>query len=378
MPSQVLAGQVLVAPDKFKGSLTAPEVAEAVAAGIRKVRPELDLRLLPVADGGDGTVQAALAAGAQRRTVRVTGPTGQPVDADIAVEGSTAVVELAAASGLALLAPSKLAPLTATSYGTGELVRAALDAGARTVILGVGGSACTDGGAGMLAALGARITDAAGHPLPLGGAALLDVATVDLSEMDRRLAGAEIILASDVDNPLVGPRGAAHVYGPQKGADPDQVQLLDTALARWARAVTEGGGREAEAEPGAGAAGGVGFAALAALGARMRPGVEVILELASFAEQLAGARLVITGEGSLDEQTLHGKAPAGVAQRARAAGVPVVAVAGGCALPTERLREAGIAAAYTLASLEPDVERSMREAAVLLEQLGARLAEEQL
>lgn len=378
MPSQVLAGQVLVAPDKFKGSLTAPEVAEAVAAGIRKVRPELDLRLLPVADGGDGTVQAALAAGAQRRTVRVTGPTGQPVEADIAVDGSTAVVELAAASGLALLAPGELAPLTATSYGTGELVRAALDAGARTVILGVGGSACTDGGAGMLAALGARITDAAGQQLPLGGAALLDVATVDLSEMDGRLAGAEIILASDVDNPLVGPRGAAHVYGPQKGADPDQVELLDTALARWARAVTEGGGRAAEAEPGAGAAGGVGFAALAALGARMRPGVEVILELASFAEQLVGARLVITGEGSLDEQTLHGKAPAGVAQRARAAGVPVVAVAGGCALPAERLREAGIAAAYTLASLEPDVERSMREAAVLLEQLGARLAEEQL
>ena len=373
-----MSGHVLIAPDKFKGSQTAPAVAESVAAGIRKVRPGLALRLVPIADGGDGTVRAALAAGARRHAMRVTGPAGAPVDAEIAVDGSTAVVELAAASGLALLDPARLAPLTATSYGTGELVRAALDAGAQTVILGVGGSACTDGGAGMLAALGARCTDASGASLPPGGAALVRVATVDLSGLDTRLAATDIILASDVDNPLLGQQGAARVSGPQKGADPEQEELLEAALTRWTRAVAGNGGRDVAAEPGAGAAGGVGFAALAALGARMRSGVDMVLELVGFAAQLQGASLVITGEGHLDEQTLYGKAPAGVARRARAAGASVVAVAGSCMLSADRLREAGISAVYSAASMEPDAERSMREAAALLKQLGAKLAEEHL
>lgn len=370
-----MSGHVLVAPDKFKGSLSAPEVADAVSAGLRRARGDVDVRAVPVADGGDGTVQAALASGYRRVCARVHGPVGDRVGSEIAVSGTVAVVELALASGLVLLDPRKLEPLTASSIGTGELVRAALDAGARTIVLGVGGSACTDGGAGMLVALGARLRDAAGNALALGGSALADVSEVDLSGLDSRLATTEFILASDVDNPLLGAHGAAHVYGPQKGADSAQVALLDAALAHWSRALRAAGGRAVAGEPGAGAAGGVGFAALSVFAARRRAGADVVLDLVGFDRALPGARLVVTGEGSLDEQTLHGKAPAAVAARAAAAGVPAVAVAGRCALPPERLREAGFAGAYALADVEPDGERSMREAATLLasraEALGA-------
>ncbi|MGI8308528.1 glycerate kinase [Saccharopolyspora hattusasensis] len=374
----VVPGPVLIAPDKFKGSLTAPEVAEAVAAGLRRVRPDVQVRLAPVADGGDGTVQAALASGYVSVPVRVAGPVGEPVDTEIAIDGDTAVVELASASGLALLDPDELAPLAASSEGTGEAILAALDAGARNVVLGVGGSACTDGGAGMLTVLGARVLDAADNPLPPGGGPLSRVAAVDLSGLDPRLAETNFVLASDVDNPLLGERGAAHVYGPQKGADPDQVRFLDEALGRWARAVLAAGGRDVAEQPGAGAAGGVGYGALAVLGARMRPGVDVILELIDFDRQLDGARLVIIGEGAIDEQTLHGKGPAGVAARAFEAGVPVVAIAGHCQLTPERLREAGIEAAYALTDIESDPQRCIREAATLLVDLGERLAQDRL
>ncbi|MGW5648822.1 glycerate kinase [Saccharopolyspora sp. NPDC003752] len=374
----VVPGPVLIAPDKFKGSLTAPQVAEAVAAGLRRVRPDAQVRLAPVADGGDGTVQAALASGYAPIPVRVAGPVGEPVDTEIAISGDTAVVELASASGLALLDPEELAPLAASSEGTGEAILMALDAGARTVVLGVGGSASTDGGAGMLTVLGARVLDAADNPLPPGGGPLGRVATVDLSGLDPRLAETEFILASDVDNPLLGERGAAHVYGPQKGADPEQVRFLDEALGNWSRAVLAAGGRDVAEQPGAGAAGGVGYGALAVLGARMRPGVDVILELIDFDRQLEGAGLVIIGEGAIDEQTLHGKGPAGVAARAREAGVPVVAIAGRCDLTPERLREAGVEAVYALTDIEPDPQRCIREAATLLVDLGERLAQDHL
>jgi glycerate kinase len=369
---------VLIAPDKFKGSLTAPEVAEAVAAGMRQVRADLDLRSVPVADGGDGTVQAALTSGYQRVPALVTGPVGDPVETAFALLDGTAVLELASASGLELLDEGEFAPLGASSDGTGELISQALDTGARTIVLGVGGSACTDGGAGMLVALGARVVDESGHPLPPGGGPLSRVSTVDLSGIDERLAGTTVILASDVDNPLLGERGAARIYGPQKGADAEQVELLETGLERWSRAVLAAGGRDVAAEPGAGAAGGVGYAALAALGAQPRSGVEMVLDLVGFDAQLAGARLVITGEGALDEQTLSGKAPAGVVARARAAGVAAVAVAGRCELDQERLREAGFARAYALSEIEPDSRRSVDDAARLLETLGARIAGEQL
>ncbi|MFD5315431.1 glycerate kinase [Streptomyces sp. NPDC127098] len=374
-------GRVLIAADKFKGSLTAAEVAEHVAAGIHAVRPGVVVEALPVADGGDGTVDAAVAGGFTPREVTVTGPLGLPVDASFALRGDTAVIEMAQASGLRLLPPFTFAPLTATTYGTGELITAALDAGARTVVLGVGGSATTDGGAGMLTALGARLLDEDGDPLPQGGGPLRELATMDLSRLDPRLKDTEFVLASDVDNPLTGPRGAAAVYGPQKGADPMDVEALDAALAHFARVLerTEGG-RAAEyaAAPGAGAAGGIGFGALIGLGAVFRPGIEVMLELLGFERALAQAELVITGEGSLDEQTLHGKAPAGVAAAARAAGRPVVAVCGRLAIDEPALRAAGIEAAYPLTDLEPDPRRCIAEAGPLLERVARRLAEERL
>ncbi|MEV4927048.1 glycerate kinase [Streptomyces roseoverticillatus] len=371
------AVRVLIAADKFKGSLTAVEVARHVAAGLRRGadaagRP-LDVAALPVADGGDGTVDAAVAAGFERREVRVTGPVGAPVTAAYALRGGTAVVEMAEASGLRRLPGGEPAPLTATTYGTGELVRAALDAGARTLVLGIGGSATTDGGAGMLSALGARLLDASGAPVRPGGAALAGLATADLSGLDPRLRDVGLVLASDVDNPLTGPAGAAAVYGPQKGAGADDVALLDAALAHYA-AVLDGGALAGTA--GAGAAGGLGYGALAGLGAVFRPGIEVILDVLGFAGALADADLVITGEGSLDAQTLRGKAPAGVAAAARARGVPVVAVCGRLTLSTEELSAAGIERAYALTSLERDPSRSMALAGPLLERLAERIAKD--
>ena len=370
------AQRVLVAADKFKGSLTAVEVAERVAAGLRRVVPDVQVEALPVADGGDGTVAAAVAAGFGRREVRVTGPTGDQVTAAYALREGTAVVEMAEASGLQRLPEGVLAPLTATTYGSGELLRAALDAGARTIVFGVGGSATTDGGAGMLSALGARFLKADGEPVAPGGGGLAELASADLSGLDDRLSSVEFVLASDVDNPLTGPKGAPAVYGPQKGASPEDVERLDAALAHFAK-VLEGelGAKAAElaASPGAGAAGGIGYGALL-VGARFRPGIEVMLDVLGFAPALERADLVITGEGSLDQQTLHGKAPAGVASAARAAGKEVVAVCGRLALPPETLGKAGIRRAYALTDIEPDVQKCITEAGPVLERTAERIA----
>ncbi|MEU6565577.1 glycerate kinase [Streptomyces parvulus] len=369
---------MLVAADKFKGSLTAVEVAERVTAGLRRVVPDVVVEALPVADGGDGTVAAAVAAGFERREVRVAGPLGDQVTAAYALRGDTAVVEMAEASGLQRLPEGVLAPLTASTYGSGELLRAALDAGARSIVFGVGGSATTDGGAGMLAALGARFLDADGEPVAPGGGGLAALASADLSGLDPRLAEVELVLASDVDNPLTGPKGAPAVYGPQKGASPDDVAALDAALAHFAEVLagTEPvGARAAEyaASPGAGAAGGIGYGALL-LGARFRPGIEVMLDVLGFAPALERAGLVVTGEGSLDEQTLHGKAPAGVAAAARAAGKEVVAVCGRLALPADALGRAGIRRAYPLTDVEPDVEKCIAEAGPILETVAEGIA----
>ncbi|WP_299538216.1 glycerate kinase [uncultured Streptomyces sp.] len=362
--------RVLVAADKFKGSLTAVQVAERVTAGLRRVVPTAVVEALPVADGGDGTVAAAVAAGFERRTARVTGPLGTPVTAAYAVRGTTAVVEMAEASGLQHLPAGEFAPLTATTYGSGELLTAALDAGARTVVFGVGGSATTDGGAGMLAALGARFLDADGKPVGPGGGGLAELAEADLSGLDPRVAGVDLILASDVDNPLTGPKGAPEVYGRQKGATEDDIAVLDAALTRYASFLGAG----QAALPGAGAAGGIGYGALVGLGARFRPGIEVMLDVLGFAPALARASLVITGEGSLDAQTLHGKAPAGVAAAAREAGVPTVAVCGRLALTQQDLDGAGIRRAYALTALEPDPAVCMAEAGPLLERVAESIA----
>ncbi len=368
------AQRVLVAADKFKGSLTAVEVAERVIAGLRRVRPDLRAEALPVADGGDGTVAAAVAAGFERHEVRVSGPLGDEVTAAYALRDGTAVVEMAEASGLQRLPEGVFAPLTASTYGSGELLRAALDAGARSIVFGVGGSATTDGGAGMLAALGARFLTASGEPVRPGGAALAELATADLSGLDPRLRSVEFVLASDVDNPLTGPKGAAAVYGPQKGASPEDVERLDAALAHLVKVLDASA---LAASPGAGAAGGIGFGALL-VGARFRPGIEVMLDVLGFASALERADLVITGEGSLDEQTLHGKAPAGVAAAARAAGKDVVAVCGRLALAPEVLGRAGIRRAYALTDLEPDAAVCIAEAGPILERTAERIARDYL
>lgn len=357
---------VVVAPDKFKGSATAAEVAARLGAGLRATGASVVE--LPVADGGDGTLDAAVAAGYRRVPIVVSGPTGRPVPAAFALRNGMAVIELAGASGLVLL-PDGPEPLVASSRGTGELVRAALDAGATSIVLGVGGSASTDGGTGMLAALGARFTDVDGAELPDGGGALPRLAAVDLTGLDPRLARVEVTLASDVDNPLLGDTGAAAVYGPQKGAAPDDVACLERGLARLASLIDPGAAHLA----GAGAAGGVGYAARTVLRATMRPGIDVVLELVGFTASLEGAALVVTGEGRLDAQTLHGKAPAGIAAAARRAGVPVVAVCGVCDLDDHELAMAGFAAVHALTALCPDEARCRSAPGPLLETVGRAL-----
>lgn len=374
--------RVVLAPDKFKGSLTAPEVAEALARGIAASHPAAETRAVPVADGGDGTLDVFLEAGFSAREVTVTGPRGEAVPSAFALspDGRTAVVETARTSGLAMMAPGPLDALGATSRGVGEAVRAALEAGAREIVLGLGGSASTDGGAGMLEALGMRLLDEAGAPIPPGGGGLARLASVDAGGLDPRLAETRVTLASDVTNPLLGARGAAAVYGPQKGASPEDVRVLEDALTRWDRLLTEAlaarnAGSEAADLPGAGAAGGIGYAALAALGARMRPGIELVMETLGLEEALRDADLVITGEGRLDEQSLQGKAPSGVLEAARRAGVPAAAVCGANELEAE---QHGFAGVFALMDTAPDAETAIRDARRLLEQLGARLPLEQL
>jgi glycerate kinase len=388
--------KIVVAPDKFKGSLPAAQVAAAIAAGLRSGLaragcPGAELVTIPVADGGEGTVDAAVAAGFERVPVTAAGPAGDPVRSGYARRGEVAVVELADVCGLARLPGGRPAPLTASSFGAGEVLRAALDSGARRIVLGVGGSASTDGGAGLLQALGARVLDARGEPVRpggpvLGGGALREVAALDLTGLHPALhpalgpAGrtAELVLAADVDNPLTGPDGAAEVYGPQKGASPAEVIVLAAGLRRWAAVVAAAIGTDWSQAPGAGAAGGVGFAALAVLDATRRPGIELVLDLAGFETALDGADLVITGEGSLDTQSLAGKTPVGVARAAGRHGTDVVAVAGRSTLTAAELAAAGIAAVYPLSDLEPDLERCRAEAASLLRRVGQMIARDRL
>ncbi|MBO1417591.1 glycerate kinase [Streptomyces sp. FH025] len=378
MPPTPRQGHVVVAPDKFKGTLEGAEAAARIAAGIRRAAPGTEVRELPVADGGEGTLAAALAAGFTRVPAKVAGPTGLPVEAALAVSGDTAVVELAQAAGLARLPGGRTAPLAASSYGVGQLIRRAVSLGAKRIVLGLGGSACTDGGAGMVQALGVSLRDADGTELPPGGAALRRLARIDPGRLAELLTGVELVVACDVDNPLLGPRGAAAVYGPQKGADADDLMVLEEGLTRFADQVAAVTGRDVRESPGAGAAGGVGFAALALLGASMRPGIELLLELLGFDEAVHGARLVVTGEGCLDAQTLHGKAPAGVAAAAARAGVRVAAVAGRLELSESQWRAAGFTAAIALTDLAERPGDSLTRAAELAEVAGERLAEELL
>lgn len=377
--------RIVIAPDKFKGSLSAPEVCSHLEKGLQRAAGNnLEIVRIPVADGGEGTLDAAVGSGFTRRTATVSGPTGQPVDAEFAVRGHEAVIEMATASGLALVPnvrkggrPDSADATTATSLGTGQLIRAALDAGCRRIVLGVGGSANTDGGAGLLQGLGARFLDARNNELPPGGAALANLHSIDFTHFEPRLVDTRFVLASDVDNPLLGAQGAAAVFGPQKGASTQDVDMLDAALARFVEVLArEIGFRAVKAaeSPGAGAAGGVGYAAIAALAATRRPGIDVVLEFTGLAERLAGADLVITGEGSLDEQSMLGKTPMGVARAASGQGVPVIAVCGRTTLEHGQAAAAGFEDVYALTELETDVNRCIAEAAQLLEQLGTQIS----
>ncbi|WBQ07975.1 glycerate kinase [Kribbella sp. CA-293567] len=365
---------VVVASDKFKGSLSSAGVAAAVADGLRRERPDVVVRSVVVADGGDGTLAAAVAAGFELVPVVASGPTGEPVRSGFARRGEVAVVELADVCGLVRLPDGVPAAMSASSRGAGEVMAAAIDAGCTRVILGIGGSASTDGGAGLVRALGARVLDSRGEEVAEGGAGLVVAQALELTAVRARLAGVEVVVACDVDNPLTGPSGAAATYGPQKGAGAAEVAGLDAALTHWAGLVARETARDLREVPGAGAAGGVGFAALAVLGAELRPGIELVLELVGLRQELRGADLLVTGEGKLDEQTLRGKAVAGVAAAGVAAGVPVVAVCGVNTLEAGQLRAAGVEKAYALTELEPDVRRCVADPVPLLRMLGERIA----
>ncbi|MCF3138288.1 glycerate kinase [Paenarthrobacter sp. AR 02] len=372
--------RVVIAPDKFKGSLSAPDVAEHLATGLLAGygQGNFEATRIPVADGGEGTIDAAIGSGFTRRTTTVTGPLGEPVKADFAIKDQEAVIEMAAASGLALLpeGPSSVTAKKANSIGTGELIRAALDLGCRKIILGVGGSANTDAGAGVLQGLGAVFLDKNGNELPGGGAALAQVESIDFSNFDVRIEATEFVLASDVDNPLLGASGAPAIFGPQKGATPDDVTELDAALSHFVDVLAAATGQHAKfaaKAEGAGAAGGVGYIAIAALKAERRPGIDVVLEFTGLEHKLKGADLVITGEGSLDEQSLLGKTPMGVSRAASKAGVPVIAVCGRSTLSREQLTDAGFHTVHALTDLEKDVQKCIAEAGPLLEQLGKHI-----
>lgn len=363
--------RIVAAPDSFKGSISSVQAAEAIRTGVLRAAPEADVAIVPMADGGEGTVDAVLAAvGGKRIAVTVVGPLGRPVEAvyGLLPDGRTAVIEMAAASGLPLVSADERDPLSATTYGTGELIRDALDRGAERILIGLGGSATNDGGMGMAQALGVRFLDADGAPIDgYGCGRMLErIASIDGSGLDPRFAAAEVTVLSDVTNPLCGPNGASAVYGPQKGATPAMVEQLDRGLARYAERVEAFNGRRVRDMPGAGAAGGLG-AGLAAFGrTELKPGIRVVLELAGFERIVAGAALVITGEGRTDGQTAFGKVPAGIAAEAGRFGVPVVCLSGGLGAGAETLYETGIAALFSIANRPMTLDEAMRGAEALL------------
>ena len=362
--------KIVIAPNAFKGSLSAADAAEAMAMGAGRACPEAEIVLVPVADGGDGLVDVAVRAmGGERRRVTVSGPRRQPVEAEICHVASERVVavEMALASGLALLSETERDPTLTTTFGTGELIRAALDLGATRIVVGIGGSATNDGGIGMAEALGIRFLDAAGTALPGIGASLAAVADIDMSGLDPRIRAATIEVVCDVDNPLCGPNGAACIYGPQKGATPEQAASLDQGLTNLAGVINERLGVDVIDMPGAGAAGGLGAGLHAFLGASLRKGIDVIIGLVGLREKLDHADLVLTGEGRIDEQTAFGKAPAGVAAEARKRGIPCLAVAGAVGDSLDALYETGITAVFSLCPAPLTLNEAMAHAGRYLE-----------
>lgn len=362
--------RVVIAPDSFKESLSASGVAQAIASGVRDAAPDADIVCVPMADGGEGSLDAVLAATAgERRQARVQNANDQACDASWAWLGKgSAFIEMAAAAGLEQIPAGERRPLQASSYGVGQLISQALDAGATHIVLGLGGSASNDAGAGLIQALGASLRDAQGKELSLGGAALQQLASISLDRLDPRLENISFEIAVDVDNPLCGPRGASAIFGPQKGASPDDVALLDAALANFARICREQLHKDEQNLPGMGAAGGLGFAVKTCFNASFRPGVELIAELSGLAGAMVGTDLVFTGEGRMDAQTLLGKTPTGVARYASRHNIPVIALVGSLGEGYEALYPAGITAAFSLAPGPLTLEQACQNAPAYLRQ----------
>lgn len=362
---------IVVAPDSFKGSLSAVDVGKSMEKGILKVMPHANVMTMPMSDGGEGLVESlVMATGGRFVEKMVTGPLGNPVKAQMGLlgDGETAVVEMAQASGLPLVPEGKRNPLITTTYGTGELIREALDRKCQRLIIGIGGSATNDGGAGMAQALGVRLLDDAGKPLSYGGAELARLANIDISSLDLRITNLDIKVACDVDNPLTGPRGAAAVYGPQKGATPEMVKQLDTALAHYASVMRRDLQVDVEGTPGAGAAGGLGAGLMGILKGELVSGIELVMDVLKLDEHLERADLVFTGEGKLDFQSAFGKVPVGIAMRARKYNVPVVVVAGTVTADADALHEKGITAYFSITSGPMSLKEAMGQTASLVQQ----------
>lgn len=365
---------VLISPDSFKGSCSSLQAAEAIAKGVERVYPEAKIDILPVGDGGEGTAEAMVAAaGGELLEATVTGPLGEPVKAFYGlIDDRTAVIEMASASGLGLVPEAERDPLRATTRGTGELMLRALDRGVDEIILGIGGSATNDGGTGMAAALGYRFLDREGRELPAGGGSLGSLASIDAAQADPRLRKVRVRVACDVNNPLTGPSGASAVYGPQKGAGPSEVELLDVALGTLAEVVERELGMDAAQEAGVGAAGGLGYGLRVFCGAELAPGIDIVLDTLDFDERLEGVDLLITGEGKLDGQTAYGKLPVGVAGRAARKGVPVLAIAGDIGEGIEGLYQLGIDAVMAGVPRAMGLQEAMERVHELLPEAAAR------
>ncbi|WP_461536337.1 glycerate kinase [Spongorhabdus nitratireducens] len=369
--------QIVIVPDSFKESLTAAEVADAIETGFKQVFPDTNYIKIPVADGGEGTLQSLVdATNGSLIEKTVTGPLGQPVQASFGVlgDGKTAVIEMAQASGLELLSPEKRNPLITTTYGTGELIRHALDQGINKLIIGLGGSATNDGGAGILQALGARLLDSEGLELPYGGSALSRLATIDISNLDQRLESVESVAACDVDNPLTGPNGASAIFGPQKGADTAMVQKLDNSLSHFAEITKQQLGFDINSIPGAGAAGGTGAALAGFINAKLQPGIDIVMDAVDLKNQIKGASLVITGEGRIDGQTAQGKTPIGVARIAKTQNIPVIALAGSVGKGVEAVYTQGIDAVFPVIHGAVELPEAFEMAAENLERAARNLA----
>ena len=361
--------KIVVAPDSFKGSVTALQAANAIEKGLRRVFPDAIIEKIPMADGGEGTVQSLVdAVGGHIRTQRVLAPLENEVDAEFGIlsDGETAVIEMASASGLTLVPPDKRNPMKTTTYGTGQLIRAALEAGCRRLIIGIGGSATNDGGTGMAEALGAKFLNVNGEPIPHGGGGLNELASIDITGLHPAILETETVVACDVNNPLTGPEGASHVYGPQKGATPEMVETLDAHLGHYDKVLTRTFGQSFDNIPGAGAAGGLGAGLMAFLNAELRLGVDIMIDTVKLKERMKGASLVFTGEGQLDFQTAFGKTPVGVAKVAKAGKIPVIAIAGGIGEGADAVYDAGIDAMLGIVQAPMSLEDAVADAPQLI------------